>query len=77
MLFTESPTPCVKNPDLWFSRVGRDIKQAKQLCQACPKMLQCLEDALETESLMGQQMHGIHGGLTPEERLVTTLKRTG
>lgn len=62
--------PCETNdPALWFSPVGDDITRAKQLCSSCPRISLCLEECLVTEDLLGTQLVGVHGGLTPAERL--------
>jgi WhiB family redox-sensing transcriptional regulator len=76
MLHTDEPTPCqTRDPELWFSRKKADVANAKALCLSCPLRLRCLEEALETEALLGQSLHGIHGALTPAERTKTKLKR--
>jgi WhiB family transcriptional regulator, redox-sensing transcriptional regulator len=54
--------------DLFFpvSAKGRsqlDAARAKAVCERCPVCTQCLHYALAT-----QQLHGIWGGLTEEER---------
>lgn len=76
MLNTDKPTPCMQqNPELWFSKRKADQLRAKNFCLSCPVILQCLEDALETEKLMGQSLHGIHAATTPEERQTVRVKR--
>ena len=75
MLHTDVLTPCTADPDLWFSRVGSNIRKAKALCRTCPVQLSCLENALETEEMLGHMLHGIHGALTPQERMKLRIKR--
>lgn len=40
------------------------IKQAQEVCAACPVASECLEYAIET-----RQIEGIWGGHTPKERI--------
>jgi len=53
----------------WFSDIGNTransllIRQAKQVCQACPVRLECLNHALDAK-----EEFGIWGGLTARER---------
>lgn len=76
MLHTDEPTACQsQDPELWFSKTPSDIAKAKVFCLSCVQRLRCLEEVLETEALLGQRLHGIHGALTPAERTKTTLKR--
>jgi WhiB family redox-sensing transcriptional regulator len=56
------------DPELFFpiSASGRALEQvteAKAICAGCPVRPECLEFALRT-----QQVHGIWGGMTEEER---------
>lgn len=78
MLHTDQPLPCsLVSPELWFSEDKDDQQQAKMLCkEKCPMILACLEDCLLQEEQLGTRLKGIHGGLTPAEREITTLKRT-
>jgi WhiB family redox-sensing transcriptional regulator len=56
------------DPELFFP-VGttgpavRQVRQAKQVCAACPVRSACLEWALDE-----RQDHGVWGGLTEDER---------
>lgn len=48
---------------------SREHSMAKQICQACPVRIQCLQYALHYEQGVGKRMrYGIWGGLSPEER---------
>ena len=53
------------DPDLWFpsdeKRSG--YKHARRICARCPVQLECLEDAVISDS-----RYGMFGGLTPTER---------
>ena len=77
MLHTDQPRPCSTDPEAWFpdSRDRAAIARAKAACLPCPRRLVCLEDAMQTEEMLGQQLHGIHGGLTPSERKRFKMKR--
>lgn len=74
MLLSDQPTPCAtRDPEIWFKQATK--KLAINLCQQCPRILQCLDDALETERMLGHQMHGIHGGLDPTQRRKVAMRR--
>lgn len=60
---------CAKQPELWYSPEPRDIQRAKQTCLLCPRIELCLAECFLTEELLGQQLVGVHGGLTPAERI--------
>lgn len=75
MLHTDAPLPCSFDPELWFSRQKADIVAAKKACGRCPYQLRCLEDVKQTEELLGHQLHGVHGGLTPPERRRLTIRK--
>jgi predicted RecB family nuclease len=60
--------PCEQNPGLWYSPDPVDIQRAKQTCRSCLRRELCLSETLETEDLLGMQLVGVHGGLTPAER---------
>lgn len=55
------------NGDPFFpaSAAEADTKEARQICQACPVRLACLEDSITSPF---SRKHGIYGGLTGEER---------
>ena len=42
-----APLPCQLAPDLFFAERPEDLKQAQELCQACPVRQECLAGALE------------------------------
>lgn len=68
--------PCMRtDPELFFSTKRDGIRQAKKLCGTCRVQLICLEKALDFERLSNETLHGIHGGLTPEERKQIALHR--
>ena len=60
--------PCEQQPELWFSPEPTNIQRAKQSCLSCPRRELCLSECLNLEELLGQQLVGVHGGLTPAER---------
>ena len=51
-----------KEPDFFFPSAGRASNKAKEFCNNCPVITDCLEDALATDS------DGIRAGLTYRER---------
>lgn len=58
--------------DLFFPEKGGSTRDAKEICAACPVRLKCLDYALEQEAhLAGSRgsIHGIWGGLSPQERM--------
>ena len=70
------PTPCnQQDSELWFSTRKQDKARAKALCHDCMQRLDCLEDALEMESMLGVSIHGIHGGLDPKQRVGLQVRR--
>lgn len=76
MLHIDEPTACAEAfPELWFSNEPKKIAEAKRLCRACPFMLRCLNECIETEKLLGQRLRGIHGGLEPHERANLKMRR--
>lgn len=70
------------DPDLWFplGRAPDQEVQAKAICARCPVQRQCLDEAMETETLragkvldeVGEAMRparwGIRAGLNPDQR---------
>jgi WhiB family redox-sensing transcriptional regulator len=63
-----SITPCTNFPDLFFgdSAIGAaqaDNRMAKELCQKCPIINDCLTYALEAK-----EEWGVWGGMTYQER---------
>ena len=63
--------PCEQAEDisLWFSHDPADQAEAKRRCKSCIRKLECLENTVETERAMGTQILGVHGGMTPAERV--------
>lgn len=55
--------PCQDDPDLWFSSDPYDRQTARGVCAECPMKAACLETALKNG-----EVHGMWGGLTPQER---------
>ena len=56
-----------QDPDEFFSTATKDLADNKALCLSCPVITQCLTATLTQES--GRYRFGIHGGLTPAQRL--------
>ena len=55
---------CVeRNPDMWFSTAGKNVKEAKRLCRLCAVRRECLEFAVESSI-----PHGVWGGMSGIER---------
>jgi hypothetical protein len=59
---------CAQLPDVFYPYEHEyssqtDIRLAKAICGRCPIKLTCLEYAV-----VGNEMHGIFGGLLPRER---------
>jgi WhiB family redox-sensing transcriptional regulator len=52
-----------RNPDMWFSTAGKNIKEAKRLCTMCSVRKQCLAFAVESSI-----PHGVWGGMSEVER---------
>lgn len=51
-------------PDGWGTKAHRQqVAEAKAVCGRCPVRAECLNDALDRADV-----HGVAGGLTPEER---------
>lgn len=65
--------------ELWFPDKGGSVKEAKQICQACPVLSSCLEYALATDERFGvwgamseRERRRLKRGVTPEPPKVTT-----
>lgn len=55
---------CIQtDPAIFFPEVGETAYEAKRVCASCPVRTDCLIDALDR-----REPHGVHGGLTPNER---------
>lgn len=58
--------PCTDKTELFypeFGEVAQKTREAKELCATCPKVLACLNTALQDN-----QQYGIWGGATVQER---------
>lgn len=63
-----SPAERAGLSDLFFSVNREDVEQAKDVCNGgCPVRLECLQAALLTGGLWGEE-NGVWGGLDPLER---------
>lgn len=74
---TETPLACATDPETWFAVTKAEKQFAIDQCKKCPMVLQCLDQCLELESMLGHTVEGIHAGTTPEQRrrLVGKFKR--
>lgn len=54
-------TPCMTDPELWFSTKAAEQATAKALCRTCPLQAECAELGFDFE-------FGVWGGLTPLDR---------
>lgn len=66
-------TPCQAygDPDLWFETNKPNIELAKQLCNDCPVMQECLEGAQKR-----REPYGVWGGeLLHNGKIVTRSRR--
>ena len=52
-----------RNPDMWFSTAGRNVKEAKRLCRLCAVRRECLAFAVQSAI-----PHGVWGGMSEIER---------
>lgn len=66
--------PCTSRPDLWFSELRRDKREAKEGCKTCPVLQQCLELSLSGEAV---EPAGVWGGMDYEEREQLARRRLG
>lgn len=57
---------CRGKSDLFYSEMPEDMEVARQICQTCRVQAQCLRVALQRA-----ESHGVWGGQTAFERLVT------
>lgn len=58
-------------PDLWFPRLGEDVRPAKAICAECPAAGPCLEWALG----QGPELQGIWGGTSAAARTALRTDR--
>ena len=72
---TKGSLPCEAEPDLWFSDLRRNKRQARSGCGACPLQIQCRDEAIERHRLTGEGEYGIWGGLDREQRKSLTEHR--
>jgi WhiB family redox-sensing transcriptional regulator len=64
------PLPCQSAPDLFFAESPGDLKQAQELCRACPVRQECLAGALERgepTGVWGGQMF-LYGNIIDKKR---------
>lgn len=66
--FDPGDVECRKNPEMWFSELAMDIRDAIKICNSCPAREPCLEIGMENE-------YGIFGGLTPQKRDILRKRR--
>jgi WhiB family transcriptional regulator, redox-sensing transcriptional regulator len=52
-----------RNPDMWFSTAGKNVREAKRLCRLCAVRKECLSFAVESSI-----PHGVWGGMSETER---------
>lgn len=63
--------PCRnEDPELWFAEHTPLIDQAKELCQQCPLMSECLQSALDR-----QEPWGVWGGQSLVDGRIVARKR--
>jgi WhiB family redox-sensing transcriptional regulator len=65
-----APLPCQLAPDLFFAESPDDLKQAQELCRACPVRQECLAGALERgepAGVWGGQMF-LYGNIIDKKR---------
>jgi hypothetical protein len=66
------------DPEAWFPPPGNisETRRAKALCNGCPVIAECLEQALRFEAgFPSGGRAGIWGGTTPAERVDIAAKR--
>lgn len=66
----DQPTPCRREPDLWFAEAAADVERAKTLCRSCPLQAVCLEAALENA-----EPWGVWGGEVLLNGVIQATKR--
>lgn len=50
---TDEAIPCRAEPELWFAESPADVELAKERCQSCPVMQECLAGALDRNEPWG------------------------
>lgn len=63
------------DPELYFPPQGENPHQARAVCERCPVRKICLGWALSIEDGHPTSVHGVFGGMTPDERAVILRKR--
>ena len=71
----DAPLPCAAKPDHWYSPRPEIQELAKTVCRSCPRMQECLEQALLLGEQLGSHLTGIHGGMNQQERIREALRR--
>jgi WhiB family redox-sensing transcriptional regulator len=68
---------CAGHPTEWWFPLKAprraewiNIRTARQICESCDVRVECLEYAIEAE-----EVHGIWGAMTPEQRKTETRRR--
>lgn len=69
-LVTDEEIPCRTDPELWFADSPGDVERAKELCQSCPVLMQCLDGARDR-----REPWGVWGGELFESGVVVPRKR--
>ncbi len=73
---SEPPAPCDAAPDLWFSELRRDKRQARTICATCPLQIKCREEAIGRQVATGIGDDGIWGGLDLDQRTELIRRRS-
>lgn len=71
---------CLGHPvDWWFAPEHQGYPAiARQICQGCPVRLKCLDWATSiNDNGQVQELHGMWGGMSPEERRAIVRRRQG
>lgn len=58
---------CISEPDKWFSSAEADIREAKEICQACPLLEPCFDYATDRAN-RAVTAFGVWAGTTADER---------
>lgn len=65
----EHGSPCLQDPETWFSGEYEDIALAKRMCAECPLQKLCLDYAIRNN-----EQGGVWGGLTHGDRYRLRLR---
>lgn len=65
----ENSSPCIQDPETWFSGEYEDIALAKRLCRDCPLQRECLDYAIRNN-----EQGGVWGGMTHGDRYRLRLR---